>query len=75
MTPSCGHWRGELRVGLSVGVRTGGGAAGTSTVVGDHHGTPLLQVAQASNTVARSYTDPYGNARGVGLYGERCKSE
>jgi len=34
-------------------------------VVADHHGTGVVQVAQATNTLSRRYTDPYGQARGA----------
>ncbi|MCA5892538.1 RHS repeat-associated core domain-containing protein [Isoptericola sp. NEAU-Y5] len=51
--------------GQSVAVRTDAGASGQTTIVADHHGTGVLQVAQANNSVSRRYTDPYGQARGA----------
>ncbi|HEY9264766.1 MAG TPA: RHS repeat-associated core domain-containing protein [Mycobacterium sp.] len=51
--------------GQTVAVRTGAGTSGTTTIVADHHGTGVVQVAQATNTMSRRYTDPYGQARGA----------
>jgi len=50
--------------GSTVAVRTAGGASGMTTVVADHHGTGTVQVDQASNTVVRRYTTPFGDTRG-----------
>ena len=51
--------------GQVVAVRTGPGATGVSTLVGDHHGTAGLSVANTTRQVSRRYTDPYGAPRGT----------
>jgi len=50
--------------GQTVAVRTGSGTSGTTTVVADHHGTGVVQVAQGAKSLSRRYTVPYGQARG-----------
>jgi RHS repeat-associated protein len=50
--------------GESVAVRTKSGTSGMTTVMNDHHNTAVLQVNQATNTVTRRYTDPFGATRG-----------
>ncbi len=51
--------------GQTVAVRTGARASGLTTVVADHHGTGVVQVDQASNTLSRRYTGPFGQERGT----------
>ena len=51
--------------GQVVAVRTGPGTTGVSTLVGDHHGTAGLSVANTTRVVTRRFTDPYGNPRGT----------
>ena len=51
--------------GQVVAVRTGPGTAGVSTLVGDHHGTAGLSIANTTRQVSRRYTDPYGAPRGA----------
>lgn len=51
--------------GKTITVRAAVGAQGQTTVIPDHHGTPMLQVNQATNTATRQYTDPFGATRGA----------
>ncbi|WP_423461987.1 RHS repeat domain-containing protein [Promicromonospora sp. MS192] len=51
--------------GKTITVRAAVGALGQTTVIPDHHGTPMLQVNQATNTATRQYTDPFGATRGA----------
>ena len=51
--------------GQVVAVRTGPGTTGVSTLVGDHHGTAGLSIANTTRQVSRRYTDPYGAPRGT----------
>ena len=51
--------------GQVVAVRTGTGSTGVSTLVGDHHGTAGLSIANTTRQVSRRYTDPYGAPRGT----------
>ena len=44
---------------------SGPGTAGVSTLVGDHHGTAGLSIANTTRQVSRRYTDPYGAPRGT----------
>ena len=44
---------------------SGPGATGVSTLVGDHHGTAGLSIANTTRQVSRRYTDPYGAPRGT----------
>lgn len=53
--------------GQTIAARTAGGAAGTTTIIPDHHGTGTLQIVQATNAITRKYTDPYGGTRGAVL--------
>ncbi|WP_460754848.1 polymorphic toxin-type HINT domain-containing protein [Myceligenerans cantabricum] len=52
--------------GQTVAVRTGKGMKNVSTLIADHHGTPLASVPNtdwATETVIRHHTTPYGAAR------------
>jgi len=51
--------------GKTIATRSAAGATNQVTIVPDHHGTPALQVAQATNKVTRQYTDPFGATRGA----------
>ncbi|QAY68790.1 RHS repeat-associated core domain-containing protein [Xylanimonas protaetiae] len=46
-----------------VALRTGVGAAGTTTLISDGHQTAVLQVNQNGNVLTRNYTDPFGGRR------------
>ncbi|WP_250443853.1 RHS repeat-associated core domain-containing protein [Actinotalea sp. C106] len=53
--------------GQTVAVRTDRGLGGVTSLVNDHHGTPLAAVPNTvwtATSVTRIYTDPYGGARG-----------
>jgi len=51
--------------GKTIATRSAAGATNQVTIVPDHHGTPALQVVQATNKVTRQYTDPFGATRGA----------
>jgi RHS repeat-associated protein len=51
--------------GKTITTRAAVGATGQTTIVPDHHGTPMLQVNQSTNRVTRQYTDPFGATRGA----------
>lgn len=55
--------------GTTVAVRTSRGLGAVTSLVSDHHGTPLAAVSNAGNPavtpVKRLYTDPYGATRGT----------
>lgn len=51
--------------GTTITTRAAIGATGQTTVIPDHHGTPMLQVDQSANRVTRQYTDPFGATRGA----------
>ncbi|WP_051433109.1 RHS repeat-associated core domain-containing protein [Promicromonospora kroppenstedtii] len=50
--------------GKTITTRASVGAAGQTTMIPDHHGTPMLQVNQTTNAITREYTDPFGATRG-----------
>jgi RHS repeat-associated protein len=50
--------------GKTITTRAAIGATGQTTIIPDHHGTPMLQVNQSTNQVTRQYTDPFGATRG-----------
>ncbi|MCF4123106.1 hypothetical protein L1785_19220 [Antribacter sp. KLBMP9083] len=51
--------------GKTITTRAAVGATGQTTIIPDHHGTPMLQVNQSANRVTRQYTDPFGATRGA----------
>ncbi|WP_165362872.1 RHS repeat domain-containing protein [Promicromonospora panici] len=51
--------------GKTITTRAAIGATGQTTIIPDHHGTPMLQVDQSANRVTRQYTDPFGATRGA----------
>jgi RHS repeat-associated protein len=51
--------------GQTIAVRTGTGLAGVSTLVGDHHHTAEISIANTAHSLTRRRHDPYGNTRGT----------
>lgn len=54
--------------GQSVAVRTAAGLGAVTSIVSDHHGTPVAAVHNTnwnSTSVKRIYTDPFGRVRGT----------